>query len=201
MFAVLINCMTKLLGKYIDGLREELHAYALVRRDVIKGADDAIHHAKRAIFALHRGNAQEAKEKLAVAEGLLKGLQEKYKKHPRSMSEGAYRAAMEEYVEATLFYQFVTTGAIGKITAFPVDGDTYLSGLADIPGELYRYAIRAATNRDMAMVEQCAEMTHEIVGTLMEFDLTSYLRTKGDQAKQAESKLEQVVYEVSLRKS
>ena len=43
-------------------------------------------------------------------------------------------------------------------------------------------------------------MAQEIMGELIEFDLTSYLRTKFDQAKQAVRKLEEVVYEVSLRK-
>ena len=39
----------------------------------------------------------------------------------------------------------------------------------------------------------------DIIGELIEFNLTSYLRTKLDQAKQAVHKLEQVVYEVSIR--
>jgi len=70
-----------------------------------------------------------------------------------------------------------------------------------VPGELYRYAIKSATVRDLKMTKKCAEMAREIIGELIEFNLTSYLRTKFDQAKQAVQKLEQVVYEVSIRES
>ena len=43
-------------------------------------------------------------------------------------------------------------------------------------------------------------MAQEIIGELIEFNLTSYLRNKFDQAKGAVRKIEHVVYEVSLRK-
>mgnify|MGYP006427846915 FL=1 len=49
------------------------------------------------------------------------------------------------------------------------------------------------------MVEQCTAMGNEIVGELIEFNFTKYLRTKFDQAKQAVHKLEIVQYELSLR--
>jgi predicted translin family RNA/ssDNA-binding protein len=42
-------------------------------------------------------------------------------------------------------------------------------------------------------------LASDIIGELIEFNLTSYLRNKFDQAKSAAQKLEQVVYEVSLR--
>ena len=164
-------------------------------------SDDALHHAKRAIFALHRGNQVEAKEKLTDVETLLKGLLQKYKKEDRIHGEGAYRAAIEEYVEATLFNQFVTAGKLSEIKTLPIDDESYLSGLCDVPGELYRYAIAAATRHDMKLVQACNELAAEIIGELIEFNLTSYLRNKFDQAKQAAHKLEQVVYELSLREN
>ena len=48
-------------------------------------------------------------------------------------------------------------------------------------------------------VKKCVEMGQEIIGELIEFNLTSYLRTKFDQAKRAAQKLEYVDYELSLR--
>lgn len=184
---------------YLGKLRTDLHAYALIRRDVINQSGIAQHHAKRAIFALHRGNNAEAASKLKEAGDIFAALVAKYKKHPQIKDEGAFEAGVEEFVEAQLFYQFVTTGKIGELKGMKVDAGSYLGGLCDVPGELYRYAIRAATNRDMETVKRCADLGSEIIGELIEFDLTSYLRNKFDQAKQAAQKLEQVVYEVSLR--
>jgi translin len=185
--------------KYLDKLRENLHRYALLRRDVIKTSDDALHHAKRAVFALQRQNIAEAEEKLTEAENLLKKAEKMASGSSSTHDEGAYLAALEEFVEASLFYEFVTTGKIGEVKALAISGESYLAGLCDLPGELYRYAIAAATRHDMNMVKQCNDLASDIIGELIEFNLTSYLRNKFDQAKSAAQKLEQVVYEVSLR--
>lgn len=185
---------------YIAKLRKQSIAYAAKRRDVIKESGDALHHAKRAIFALHRGNEKEAKEKIVEATKLLKGVEKRCTKEPLLRQEGSYKAALEEFVEATLFYQFVTTGKIGVVEAVEVSTDSYIAGLCDVPGELYRYAINAATSRDKKAVAQCAALANDIIGELIEFNLTSYLRNKFDQARQATHKLERVVYEVSLQK-
>jgi translin len=184
---------------YVEKLKRDLHEYALIRRDVIKNSDDAIHHAKRAVFDLHRGDIKAADEKLREVEKLMKELNKKYKKTPEIQDEGTYMAALEEYVEASLFYQFVIKGDIGEVKGLPVTGEVFLAGLCDVPGELFRYAIRAATNHDIATAQKCNEVAGEIIGELMEFNLTKYLRNKFDQARQAAHKLEMVVYEVTLR--
>ncbi len=98
-----------------------------------------------------------------------------------------------------MFFQFLKTGKIGKVTGINISPESYAAGLCDVPGELYRYAIKAATERDIEMVKKCAAVAQEITGELIEFNLTKYLRNKFDQAKSAVQKLERVVYEVSLK--
>ena len=183
---------------YMTKLKKDTEAYALKRREIIKEAGDALHHAKRAIFALQRGNRTEAEERLHLVEHLLGVIEARHKKEPLLLEEGAYRAAVEEYVEAFILFQFVLNKKFIQIKAINVEPELYLAGLCDVPGELYRLAIKAGTNHDIATVKRCAEAAEEVIGELMEFDLTSYLRTKFDQAKQAAHKLEQVVYDLSL---
>ncbi len=186
--------------QYLNKLKKSLHTYASQRRDVIKISGDALHLSKRAIFAMHRGNMKEADAKLKEAEGLLKSIDTKFNKTPELLHEGSYRAGMEEYVEAAVFRQFLEDGKIGdEITKLSIPRDVYLAGLCDVPGELYRYAIKAATEHDVDAVAECNDMAQEIIETLTEFEFTKYLRNKFDQAKQAAHKLEYVVYEVSLR--
>lgn len=191
----------KLDTKYLGTLKKGLHSYALIRRDVIKHSGDALHHAKRAIFAMHRDNMKEAEQKLKEAEKIFKTLNTTHKKNPEVRDEGAYKAGLEEYIEAMIFHQFLTKKHIGNIRTLPIAPDVFLAGLCDVPGELYRYAIRAATQKDRQTVEACRDMANLIVGELIEFNLTSYLRTKFDQAKSSAHKLEIVVYEMSLRES
>ena len=185
--------------KYFQKVREKVLSYAGQRREVIKVSGDALHHAKKAIFAMHRDEPKDAKEHLAAAEKLLKDLHLTFKADEDLFDEGAYRAALEEYVEASLFNQFLTSGTVGQIKGLPVDEDTYIGGLCDVPGELSRYAIKSATDKKFKKVKECQEMAQEIIGELVDMDLTGYNRQKFDQAKQALHKLEQVVYEVSLR--
>lgn len=184
---------------YVEKLKKNLHEYALIRRDVIKNSDDALHHAKRVVFDLHRGDTKAAEEKLRLVESIMKDLVKRNKKNPEIQDEGVFAAALEEYVEASLFYQFLKSGEMGEVKGLDVPGEIYLAGLCDVPGELFRYAIRAATNHDIATVKKCSLAAEEIIGELMEFNLTKYLRNKFDQAKQAAHKLEVAVYEVTLR--
>ncbi|MFA7244856.1 MAG: hypothetical protein WC070_01580 [Candidatus Magasanikbacteria bacterium] len=185
--------------KYLSELKKHLLVYAEVRRDIIKSSDDALHNAKRAIFAMHRDDMKEATEKLDNSKKLLEGIMKKYSKHTETEEEGSFKAALEEYVEATLFYQFLTNGKIGKVMGIKIPERSFVGGLCDVPGELYRYAIKSATEKNMKKVKECARMAEEITGELIEFNLTSYLRNKFDQAKMAAQKIEKVVYELSLR--
>ncbi len=186
---------TTLLSK----IRKDLLTYAEIRQRVIKDSNDALFQAKRAIFSLHRDQVGEAKEKLQASRALLVKISKEYGRDGRALEEGAYKAALEEFVEAELFYQFVTTYKIGEVKGIKISSESYVAGLTDVPGELYRFAIKAATARDTKMVTACAEAAEEIIGELIECNLTSYLRNKFDQAKTAVHKLEHVVYELSLR--
>jgi len=188
-----------LCKKNIKSIRTNLTDYDKKRLDVIKRSNTALHYAKRVIFTLHRGNFDEAGVKLKEVESNFKEIAKKYAKDPKVFTEGSYKAALEEYVEAKLFYLFLHGKKMGKITEVNVAPEIYIAGLADVPGEMLRFAVMSATNKDFKMVKKCVEGASEIIGEMMEFNLTSYLRTKLDQAKGAVRKLEQVQYEISLR--
>ncbi len=186
--------------KYINSLKTFLHKRAEKRRDIIKRSGDSLHLSKRVIFDLHRGNTKEAREKLKQSLQILKSLHTAYKKDGNMLQEGSLKAAQEEFVEAQLFMNFIDNKKVSKVANLNIEEGVFLAGLCDLPGELYRYAIKAATNKDETMVKKCAEASNEIIGELIEFDLTSYLRNKFDQAKQANSKIEKVVYDISLQR-
>lgn len=184
--------------KYFSKIREELLAYSGQRREIIKSAGDAQHLAKKAIFAMQRDDVGVAKDCLEKAGGLLVELNKKFKSVEGIFDEGSYKAGLEEYVEAYLFGQFLSNKPIGKVVGISVDPDIYIGGLCDVPGEILRYAIKSATERKFNKVKKCYEVAEEIVGELIDMDLTGYNRQKFDQAKQAVNKLQQVVYEVSV---
>jgi len=184
---------------YLAKVRKNLLAYAKQRHEVIKQSGDAQQHAKKAIFALQRDDIKVAEENLALSKKILQNLVKKFMKVKGLLEEGSYKAAREEYVEAVLFSQFHVGEKLNEIKDIKVDDDAFISGLCDIPGELYRYAIKSATERNFKKVKECYKLAEEIIGELVGMDLTGYNRQKFDQAKQALHKLEVVVYELSLR--
>lgn len=188
-----------LLKSFFKKIRTDFNLYSNIRRDVIKVAGDAQHQAKRAIFEIHAGNLKASKLKLNEAEKLLLSIQKKYRTRVRVLSEGVYKEGLEEYVEAVLLYDFITSGKIGEIKNMPVSDEVFLAGLCDVPGELLRYATKSATEGNMEMVEKCVNAGKEIIGELIEFHFTKYLRNKFDQAKSAVRKLEVITYELSLK--
>jgi predicted translin family RNA/ssDNA-binding protein len=64
--------------------------------------------------------------------------------------------------------------------------------------------VRLATNEAAAgrlgRVEELKDMVNQIMEELVGFDFTGYLRTKYDQAKSSLRKIEQINYEVKIRK-
>ncbi len=184
---------------YFKKIRQNLLSYAEKRREVIKVCGDVQHRAKRAIFALQRDEKAEAVKSLSEARELLRDLIKKHTKDPRVFDEGSYKAALEEYVEAILFKQCLEGEKIGPIDDVMVDPDVFIGGLADVPGELLRYAIKSATERNFAEPERCFKIAEDIVGEMITMDLTGYNRQKFDQAKQSLAKLQHIAYEVSLR--
>jgi predicted translin family RNA/ssDNA-binding protein len=184
--------------KFIDQLKKAYVAHEGERRQIISLANVVLHDSKRVIFSLHRGDVQKAEESLAEIEKVLVNLDKKFG-HCRLAEEGAYKAGVEEYIEAKLFY-FVSTGRkVEKIKGVNLDADSYLGGLSDLTGEMVRQAINEAASGNYAKAEAIKAGLSDIMAELVEFDMTGYLRTKYDQAKNNLRKIEQVAYEVKLR--
>lgn len=185
--------------KFFQEVRVELLNYAQKRREVIKFAGDAQFLAKKTIFSLQGGDIKEAKKILNESKKILTGLSKKYRATADLFDEGSFKAALEEYIEAELFLSFVENKNITKIKDLKVDSNVYIGGLCDVPGEILRFAIKSATERNMAEVKRCYKVAEEIINELIDMNLTGYNRQKFDQAKQALNKIQQVVYEVSLK--
>ncbi|MBU0646429.1 hypothetical protein KJ611_03065 [Patescibacteria group bacterium] len=170
------------------------------RRQIINQANNALSTAKRAIFALHRDDRKSAQDLLDEAKKIFVNCEKSFKAWPDLAYEGAYLAALEEYAEALLFFGYVKNGKIAAIDQRCMRAQTYLAGLSDTTGEIVRLAIRQATAGNFQSVEQAVKTVEEVIAYLYELDLTSYLRTKFDQAKKNLRHLEEMRYEISLRK-
>lgn len=187
-------------ASFKSSLRKEYETRQQQRHELIAAANSALREAKQAIFSLHRGEAKTARQQLDAVNKRFADLQKKLRKaDPRLALQGAYLAALEEYLEAELFYQAISGKGIKQIANLDIGVDQYIGALSDMTGELTRQAVLRATDKDYESVRQYAAVAEEVIGMLMEFDLVSGLRQKYDDAKRNLKRMEGILYDISLR--
>lgn len=159
-------------------------------------SNQMLRQAKQAIFALHRQGFSEAEQHLQEANTIFVHLQKQLHKFPLLACEGSYRAALEEYAEAILFFQFLCWGTWKKLETSLLEPSIFLGGLSDATGEMVRYAVRQATQGNKKEVEKIYGTIERVVEYLLQMDLTGSLRQKNDQAKRNLQSLERILYDM-----
>jgi Predicted RNA-binding protein of the translin family len=184
--------------KFIEQLKKDYRNQESERRQIIALSNDVLFHSKKAIFALHRDDIKIADAKLKDMETILLQLEKKFG-IKRIEEEGAYRAAIEEYVEAKLLSLVIKGEKIDRIKTLKLDDSAYLGGICDLLGELVRKATNEAAAGNFDQVEKIKKFASDMMDQLIDFDMTGYLRTKYDQARGHLRKLEQMAYEIKLK--
>jgi predicted translin family RNA/ssDNA-binding protein len=160
---------------------------------------EALSKSKRAIFASHRGDLAGAEHLLSEVQTQLRSMEKSIRSLPELKHEGSYRAALEEYAEASLFVGFLKTGGIEKLNGCLQTPSVYLAGLADATGEMVRYATRQVTLGNPESVKDVRAVVSMVIEFMLDLDLTGYLRTKFDQAKKNLTRLEEMSYDLAIR--
>jgi translin len=169
------------------------------RSQIIQSSNHILHDSKRIIFALHRQDFKKAETNLKQLEETIKKLQKNLGIN-RLEQEGSYKAAMEEFLEAHLFWQWLTKYKIEKLKGIKLNHESYLGAISDLVGEMARYSINQAIKQNIKEVIRVSKDASELLASLTEFDFTGYLRTKYDQARSHLKKIEQINYDISIRK-
>jgi len=180
--------------KFFANLKKEYDKFEGERRQIISQSNMVLHDSKRVIFSLHRGEVSGAESSLSAIEAKLASLDKKFG-HIRLIQEGAYKAGVEEYVEAKMFFKVIAGKKVDKIAGLKIDPDSYLGGISDLTGEMVRHAVNSAAKGKMDEVKRMRDAIEDIMSELVEFDMTGYQRTKYDQAKGNLRKIEQISYE------
>ncbi len=187
--------------KAFDKIAKVYSSYAIERRKLFAASDEMLAKSKQAIFALHRDDVAAAKKFLSEVEASEKSFAPIFKEHPDLAGEGPHHAALEEYAEAKMFLGFIEGKTLGTIDEIELDADTIMGGLSDCVGEMARKAVQWATDHKDEKVKECLDAGREIVAEMLGLNLTGYLRTKLDQAKQSLRRIEDVAYDISIHRS
>ena len=183
--------------KEFAAMQQELAADDAAREQVIKASRDVLKQAKQLIYAVHRNDPQ--------APALAKALREQKRRldalaRDGAEDEGSYRAALEEYAEAIAFLTFHGSGALASRKEIGVHTEDYLAGIADLTGEMVRFAANAIIAGHPEKARQAAQMVEQLYGQFLQFDFRNgLLRKKSDSIKYNLQRLEEMMYDTRKR--
>ena len=163
-----------------------VEAYEL-RTDVQKAARRLIKKAKRAIFAAHKGQVEEARSLLGEARAELAKLRAFLLQRPDVAGLGILNPAYQELAEAEIFTALVSGAQPPTPEELQVPYDQYLLALGDVIGEMRRRALEALKAGRLEEAEGHLALMEELYMELISLDeaqaILSELRHKCDVAR------------------
>ena len=193
---IIINFLDMLNKKEFGKIRQEMHNIDLKREEVIQTSREIISLSKQVIYAAQRNDLKEA-------ESAIKTIKDKVKKLRKvniNTDTNINSVAFQEYVEAVAFYEFVKNKRVPTRTSLNVSAEDYLAGLCDLTGELVRKAIYDVIHKKFDEAEKIKELVHDIYGEFLKLHLRNgELRKKSDSIKWNLKKLEEVMYDISMK--
>ncbi len=163
-----------------------VEAYEL-RADVQKAARRLIKKAKRAIFAAHKGQVEEARKLLGEARAELAKLRAFLLQRPDVAGLGILNPAYQELAEAEVFTALISGAQPPTPEELQVPYDQYLLALGDVIGELRRCALEALKAGRLEEAEGRLALMEELYMELISLDeaqaVLSELRHKCDVAR------------------
>ncbi|MDP3765980.1 MAG: hypothetical protein Q8R04_05695 [Nanoarchaeota archaeon] len=182
--------------KEFNHIREEMHKLDVKREEIIQTSREVITLSKQIIYATQRNDLKDA-------DSVIKKIKEKVKKLRKVniiTDTNINAVAFQEYVEAIAFYEFVKNGKIPSRASLGVSAEEYLSGLCDLTGELVRKAIYDVIHKKFDEAAKIKELVHDIYGEFLKLNLRNgELRKKSDSIKWNLKKLEEVMYDISMK--
>ena len=182
--------------KEFKKIREEMHKIDLKREEVIQTSREIISLSKQVIYAAQRND-------LKGAESVIKTIKDKVKKLRKiniNADTNINSVAFQEYVEAIAFYDFVKNKRIPTRASLGVTAEDYLAGLCDLTGELVRKAVYDVIHKNFDEAAIIKELVHDIYGEFLKLHLRNgELRKKSDSIKWNLKKLEEVMYDISMK--
>ena len=155
--------------------------------------------SKKAIALLRRDNIKESKRIILEIENNFRAINKLVKKNDGLTSQNFYKEAVEEYVEAIIFYNFLTKSK-KEIPGFvKVKPEEIISGICDFTGELVRRAITVAGVENFKQLVLYKKVIENVAEELTRIGFRGKLRQKYDEVERNLRKIEDILYDIKLR--
>jgi|SRR3989344_1765119 len=186
--------------KYFEKIQKIYDEQDKEREEIIRKSRDIIKLSKHIIYSVHRSEMREALKNLNLINKEVSVLNKLCKKCP-DVDTSMYKMALQEYVEAVCFYEFVAKGKISNGDELNIDWECYLLGVCDLVGELMRKAVNSGIKHEYEKVLEVKNFVDDLYDELMKFDFrNSELRKKVDGIKWELKKIDDMMFTVKGRK-
>ena len=139
-----------------------------------------------------------AKDRITLIRKEAKGLQKIAT--GKLLTQGSFRVAMQEYVEALCYAEFVMHNTLLPYSSLKVDYEHYLLGLCDLTGELVRRAVNQGIEGNISDVKRIRKFVSSMYDELLQFDFYGgELRKKFDGIKWDLRRLDEMVFTLKTR--
>lgn len=177
-------------------LKKKVEKIEAQREELIALSREIVRLSKQAIYSGHRNDLKSADKALVAINKKLTLM----RKYPiRDEYSGSIKIAVQEYVEAVTFIEFLKKQSIPTASDLKVEPEHYLLGLCDLTGELVRLAINSSINKNFDLAIKIKDFVTDLYGELLQFDFRNgEVRRKFDGVKYDLRKLEDLVLELKL---
>ncbi len=156
--------------------------------------------SKKAIALLRRENIKESEKTIEDIDNRFKLINKILKQHKDLLNQNFYKEAAEEYIEAITFYNFLTKSQKKTPKFIKAEPEEIISGICDFTGELVRKAITIASSKNLKALTSYQETVENIIQELTKVGFQGKLRQKYDEVERNLRKLEDIIYDIKLKK-
>ena len=156
--------------------------------------------SKEAIALLRREDKKESEKIIKEVENLFKLINKIAEENKELKNQSFYKEAVEEYIEAITFLNFLRKPA-KKIPDFiEVKPEEVISGICDFTGELVRRAITIASPKNLKELVLYKKTVEDVAKELTKIGFRGKLRQKYDEVERNLRKIEDILYDIKLKK-
>jgi translin len=170
-----------------DRIRGSFEHKNKIRDAALSQSRELTRHAARAIRAIHRDDAELAREHLAEADKLATAIREGLANDPDLYFSGYAQDALKEYCEAYLTVAAILDEEWPSPEDLQVEYATYLNGMSEVVGELRRRIMDIMREGYSPEIERLLNVMDDIYAQLVTMDypdaLTYGLRRRTDIAR------------------
>lgn len=158
------------LDDIADKIRDDFDRKSLAREKGLSLSRGVIRASANAIRATHRGEFDEARKLIGLANTAVTEAAAVLENHPDILHAGFVHDAQKEYAEANITYALIVGQELPTPDSLGVGYAAYLNGLGEAAGELRRHALDVMRRGELERCEQVLQMMDDIYGVLVTMD-------------------------------